>query len=187
MTLSRRSPGFTLIEVVVVVTILVLLAGVLVPIVSNELSKARTARAQTDMKAVGDAYSRYYAHTGIWPSNGTWNPNLTQNEDLVGLPCLYTNVFNKAGWAGPYLNTGIRSGSTWSVAVISNSIVRGMADPWGRPYRVYVFAKNGSMGVGGGIVIVCNGENGTLNSSTAQLANGEAAGDDVVQVVTRRL
>lgn len=187
MMSHRRSYGFTLIEVVVVVTILVLLAGVLVPIVSNELSKARTARAQTDMKAVGDAFSRYYAHTGSWPSNNVWNPNLTQNEALLGFPCLYTNTFTKAGWAGPYLNTGIRSSGTWSVAVSSNSGFRGLIDPWSRTYQVYVFAKNSSMGVGGGIAMVCFGENGVLNSSNSQIANGEASGDDAVQIVTRRL
>lgn len=184
----KSTRGFTLIELVVVVTILVMLAGVLVPIVSNELSKARVSRAQTDLKALGDSFSRYYAHTSVWPANATFNPASTSNEPVLSFPCLYANTFNLKGWAGPYLNTGMKNGSTWLVASsVAGSGIKGLCDPWGRNYRIYYYGRNGSMGPGGGIVLLCTGENGTVNTSTAQLCDGEAGGDDVVQVVTRRL
>ena len=182
------SRGFTLIEAVVIVTILVLLAGVLIPIVSNELSSARTTRAQTDMKILAEAFNRYFAHTGSWPSNSVWNPNNTSSEALQGLPCLYTNVYNRPGWAGPYLNTGVKNAdSSWSVASTTNPSNRGLVDPWGNSYRVLYFGRNGVMGPGGGIVLVCGGENGAVDTRNEQLLNGEAANDDLVQVVTRRL
>lgn len=188
MKSRNYTKGFTLIEVVVVVTILVLLAGVLVPIVSNELTKARGARAQTDLKGLGDAFTRYNAHTASWPGDtAAFSPTTTTNGDLAGFPCLFTNTFSLKGWAGPYLNSGYRSSGTWIVASIGTSASHGLIDPWGHYYRYYNFARGGSMGVGGGIVFVCAGENGTVDSSNTQLSNGEAGGDDIVQVVTRRL
>jgi prepilin-type N-terminal cleavage/methylation domain-containing protein len=180
--------GFTLIEVVVVVTILVLLAGVLIPIVSNELEKARTARAQTDMKAVADAFSRYFAHTAVWPSNeADLVGGANTSETLAGLSCLYENVYTKKGWAGPYMMAGNKVGSSWQIATSTAGVVTGLSDPWGRLYHLYYFMKSGPMGPGGGIALVCGGPDGTVNSSQAQIADAAAAGDDIVQIVTRRL
>jgi type II secretory pathway pseudopilin PulG len=180
--------GFTIIEAVVIVTILVLLAGVLIPIVSSELSSARGLRAQTDMKIVAEAFNRYFAHTATWPSNFAWDPNQTRAEPLQGLPCLYTNVYDRAGWAGPYMSTGVKEAqSTWSIATSAKQANQGTIDPWGNCYRVYYFARNGAMGPAGGIVLLSAGENGSVDTSAEQLLNGESAGDDLVQVVTRRL
>lgn len=185
----RQSNAFTLIEVVVVVSILVLLAGVLVPIVSGEISKARSSRAQTDMKALADSFSRYFAHTGAWPGDvAAFNPTVDTNGNVAQFSCLYSNVFNTKGWSGPYLNSGFRSaGNQWVVASIAAAGPQGTCDPWGRFYQYYTYRRNGGMGVGGGIVFVCVGENGQLESSRAQMANGIAGGDDIVQIVTRRL
>ncbi|MBI3820000.1 MAG: prepilin-type N-terminal cleavage/methylation domain-containing protein [Planctomycetes bacterium] len=182
--------GFTLVEVVVVVTILVLLAGVLVPIVSNELSKARSARAGTDMKATSDAFTHFYSHTGQWPTTGAaFNASTTSSGPLTGYPCLFTNTFNYKGWAGPYLNTGVRApgAAAWQIAIVSGATARGLVDPWGRAYQIFYYGRAGSMGAAGGIVLICVGENGVLDTSTTQMCDGEAGGDDTVQIVTRRL
>jgi len=188
--MSRRSltRGFTLIEVVVVVTILVLLAGVLIPIVGNEIGKARSARAQTDMKSIADAFGRYFAHTGSWPTNSTWNPNSNVTENLASYACLYQNSSSLKGWAGPYLTSGVKVGSSWVMSTsASGSASRGLVDPWGRQYQIRVFGRNGLMGAGGGMVLLCAGENGSFETSNAQAVDGEASGDDIIQVVTRRL
>lgn len=182
--------GFTVIEGIVLVTILVLLAGVVVPIVTTEVSSARTVRAQTDLKVLAEAFSRYFAHTGTWPSNADWNANNTSAEALEGFPCLYTNVHRRSGWAGPYLNTGVRlADGGWSVAAAASagSPARGFLDPWGNPYRVHVFGRNGAMGANGGIALVCAGQNGAIDTTTSQIVNGDGVADDLVQVVTRRL
>lgn len=184
---TRR--GFSVIELVVVLTILVLLAGVLVPIVSGELSSARITRAQTDMKTVADAFARYKSHTGAWPANDAWNPNKTTDEPLEGFACLYVNTHNKSGWAGPYLNTGVKGpDGAWALAHdFGQGNKKGLMDPWGNPYRVYVFGRNGSMGPGGGLVFLSAGDNGIVDTNKDRITSGEATGDDIVQIVTRRL
>jgi type II secretory pathway pseudopilin PulG len=191
MTLtSRNAPrrGFTLVDTVVVVAILVLVAGVVVPIVGNELSTARLTRAQTDLKAVAEGFTRYFAHTGWWPSEEAWDPSRSSRGELTGYACLYENSHHRKGWSGPYLNTGVKeAGGAWSIAVASAEGNRGLVDPWGRVYKVHVYSRNGDMGPGGGMVLLSAGENGVLDTKKEQIVAGEAKGDDVLQVVTRRL
>jgi len=179
---SRR--GFTLIEAVVLVTILVLLAGVVVPIVSHHVTEARTSRAQADMKIVSDAFHRYLAHTGAWPASESG-----RGEELVGFACLYQNTSGKKGWNGPYMSLGVRTGNAWSIATPADSLApaAGLVDPWGRTYRLYRFPAGDAMGDGGGLVLVSAGENGRVDSSRAEIADGRSAGDDVLFVVARRL
>jgi prepilin-type N-terminal cleavage/methylation domain-containing protein len=67
---SKR--GFTLIELVVVISILAILSGVLVPRVTNHLKAARDARRLADIKAVRGAIEQYFADKGSYPPG---NPN----------------------------------------------------------------------------------------------------------------
>ena len=180
----RSRNGFTLIEAAVIVTILVLLAGVVVPIVSHHVGEARTTRAQADMKIVSDAFHRYLSHTGAWPTSESG-----RGEELVGFACLYQNTGSRKGWNGPYMSLGVRAGSSWAIATPADGSgpAAGLVDPWGRTYRLYRFPAGDAMGDGGGMVLLSAGENGTVDTPREQIAEGAAGGDDVVFVVARRL
>jgi len=67
--MNKLSPraGFTLIELVVVILILAVLAGALVPRVTNRLSSARDARRLQDAQAVRDAIEQYFLDKGVYP------------------------------------------------------------------------------------------------------------------------
>lgn len=60
--------GFTLIELVVVVSILAILSGVLVPRVTNHMRAARDARRLADIKTVRTAIEQYYQDKGTYPA-----------------------------------------------------------------------------------------------------------------------
>jgi general secretion pathway protein G len=60
--------GFTLIELVVVISILAILSGVLVPRVTNHLKTARDARRLADVKAVRVAIEQYRLEKGAYPA-----------------------------------------------------------------------------------------------------------------------
>lgn len=179
--------GFSLIELVAAVAILVILAGVLIPAVGNQMSKARNARVSADIDTVAKAFNAYYIDTGIWPSNGVFNPNQNVSQELIQLPCLYNNVFNLKGWSGPYLNVGYKiDNSTMYVAIAGSGDGGGLRDPWGNNYMLYYVSKNSANG-NGAIMIFSKGPNGTMNTSTTNIRSGLATSDDLVGVVTRAL
>jgi len=70
--MQRRAnqTGFTIIELVVVLSILAILSGVLVPRVSSHMRAARDARRLADIKMLRAAIEEYYADTGDYPVAG---------------------------------------------------------------------------------------------------------------------
>jgi type II secretion system protein G len=72
---SRSRRGFSLIELVIVIAILGILAGVVTPRVSQRVAAARDARRLQDVQAIRDAVEQYYLDTGSYPaatSNATF-------------------------------------------------------------------------------------------------------------------
>jgi len=63
---SRRQ-GFTLAELIIVVSILALLAGVLLPRVSTHLRTVRDQRRLSDIKSLQKAIEQYYLDNGDFP------------------------------------------------------------------------------------------------------------------------
>lgn len=187
-TIQRSSrSGFSVMELVAAVAILVILAGVLVPAVGTQMSKAREARASTDMNMVAEAFNAYHGDTGTWPSNATFNPNRNVGQELMGFPCLYSNVFDHEGWSGPYLNEGYKvDDATMNIAIAGSGDGGGLRDPWGNNYRVYYVARNDSNG-NGALFLYSMGPDARMNTNTRDVRAGLADGDDIVQVVTRSL
>lgn len=191
--MRRNAGGFTLIEMVIAVAIVVLLAGVLSPIVRNEMDQAMAGKASADLKTVAEAFQRYHLHTGAWPANAASIPvSGYATESLAGFPCLYANTQGLANWGGPYLADGLGEGAARVVAgpcLGAGDGVEpgGLLDPWRSLYAVTYFARFSFMGPSGGIALVARGANGVIDTDAAGIARGEPVGDDLVQVVTRAL
>jgi len=64
----RRSAGFTLIEVMVVVVILAILATVIVPRIMDRPDQARVTKAQQDIRAIAAALNLYRLDNFRYPS-----------------------------------------------------------------------------------------------------------------------
>jgi general secretion pathway protein G len=97
--------GFTLIEMLVVITIIGLIVGLVGPRVLNYLSESKTKTAKIQIEGLSAALDLYYLDNGRYPAT---------NE---GLTALVQHPQSAPGWNGPYLKTA-------SVP----------ADPWGHPY-----------------------------------------------------
>jgi len=65
-TIVKR--GFTLIELVVVISVLAILSGVLVPRVNSHMKAARDARRLADIKTIRNAVEQYYMDKGEFPA-----------------------------------------------------------------------------------------------------------------------
>ena len=85
MKVSQSRKGFTLIELVIVVSILAILAGVMVPRLAGRAAKARDARRLADIRAISTAITAFYADTGGYPdfqeneTTGGWDVSFDGN------------------------------------------------------------------------------------------------------------
>ena len=106
--------GFTLVELLVVLVILVLLASIIGPRVIGYLGSSRTKTAQIQIESLVTSLELYHIDMGRYP---------TTSE---GLESLIKAPSKAAGWNGPYVTKG--------------TIPR---DPWGQPYRYQAPGKKG--------------------------------------------
>ncbi|MFZ1935995.1 MAG: type II secretion system major pseudopilin GspG [Thermoguttaceae bacterium] len=103
---SRRQPGgFTLIEVLLVLTILVILASFAVVQFTGVQRGAKLQAAQTQVGLIETAIQTYEASVNSYPSN------------LQALRVQPADLPDPTKWAGPYLYHDIP------------------LDPWGHPYQ----------------------------------------------------
>lgn len=114
--LSRRGAesGFTLVEMLVVITIIGLIMALVAPRVLNYLSESKTKAAKIQIESFGNALDLFYLDEGRYPS--------TQE----GLAALVQRPADNAAWNGPYLQTG-------NVPL----------DPWGNPYVYHAPGQHG--------------------------------------------
>jgi general secretion pathway protein G len=110
---ARRSPGFTLLELLVVMVIIGLLAGYVGPKLFAQIGKSETKVARAQIDALGKALDQYRIDVGRYPSSAQ------------GLVALVRRPEGEARWSGPYLAKSVPP------------------DPWGRPYQYRAPGEHG--------------------------------------------
>jgi type II secretory pathway pseudopilin PulG len=82
---SRQRPsGFTILELLVVITIIIILAGLTIATMNYVQTKARRARAEAEIAAISAALENYKADNGVYPSDGNTDgldPGSTKASD----------------------------------------------------------------------------------------------------------
>lgn len=125
----QNDQGFTLIELIVVVAIIGLLAGLVVPQFIKQEEKATAKAAKAQIELLGTALDTFRLDVGRYPSSQEGLQALTQKPGGLDR------------WEGPYLKKEVPN------------------DPWGKPYiykspgdngRPYDIASYGADGVAGG-------------------------------------
>lgn len=101
----RRNGGFTLLELLVVMVIIGLLAGLVAPRYFEQIGKSNTKIARAQVDSLSKALDQYRLDMGAYP---------TTEE---GLQALMTKPQDASHWSGPYLQKAVPP------------------DPWDRPYQ----------------------------------------------------
>ena len=105
---ARARPGeagFTLVEILVVITIIGLIMGLVGPRVLNYLSESKVKAATIQIESLSGALDLYYLDLGRYPTTAQ------------GLAALVQRPGGASAWNGPYLK--------------NNNVPN---DPWGHPY-----------------------------------------------------
>lgn len=100
--------GFTLVEMLVVITIIGMIMALVGPRVLNYLSDSKAKAAKIQIESFSSALDLYYLDLGRYP---------TSNEGLTGL----TRSNNQAGWNGPYLRGGVVPNDPWGHVYVYRS------------------------------------------------------------------
>lgn len=82
----RREAGFTLIELMVVIVILGLLAGIILPRFMGESDKAKQQTARTQMALLESALKMYKLHNGSYPTTEQGLKALVEPPTTGNLP-----------------------------------------------------------------------------------------------------
>jgi general secretion pathway protein G len=106
--------GFSLLELLVVMVIISLLAGLVGPRLFGQADKAKQQAASTQIKMIKGALETMYLDIGRFPKNDEGLELLANNS----------NSNNVNLWNGPYLDEEVP------------------LDPWGNPYQ-YQFTESG--------------------------------------------
>jgi general secretion pathway protein G len=101
----RNRPGFTLIEILVVIVVIAILATLVAPNVFRHVGAAKATTAKSQIEMLGAALDAYRLDTGTYPST---------EQGLQALQVAPTSA--PANWRGPYLKKDVPR------------------DPWGHAY-----------------------------------------------------
>jgi len=99
-----KRKAFTLVEILIVITIIALMASLVAPKLFSKLESSKQKIAKTQIHLIENALDSFRLDVGRYP---------TTEE---GLRVLWENPGNIEGWDGPYLPKPVKE------------------DPWGHPY-----------------------------------------------------
>lgn len=138
--LLRGSPGFTLIEMLVVLVIIGLIMGLVGPRVLSYLADARVKAARLQIEAFSSALDLYFLDNGRYPSSSE------------GLGALVRRPGSADSWNGPYLKGGQVPADPWK----NNYVYRSPGD--GAPFEIISLGSDGREGGSGSAADIRTGK-----------------------------
>ncbi|MEM6626135.1 MAG: type II secretion system major pseudopilin GspG [Pseudomonadota bacterium] len=110
---NEKQSGYTITELLVVLTILGLIAAAISPQVIGRLDSSKVRAARLQLETISASFDSFFIDVGRYP---------TAEE---GVDALLIEPANAPGWAGPYVRS-----------------IRNITDPWGEKY-LYQITNDG--------------------------------------------
>jgi general secretion pathway protein G len=126
--LRSGEAGFTLVEILVVITIIGLIMAIVGPRVLNYLGESKVKAAKIQIESFSSALDLFYLDMGRYP---------VTND---GLTALVQRPGNAQEWNGPYLKGGVVPNDPWGHAYVYRSPVERA------PYEIVSFGADGQEG-----------------------------------------
>src|SRR5580698_502889 len=101
-TTDEGQRGFTLVEMLVVISIIGLIMGLVGPRVLNYLSESKVKAARIQLQSFGSALDLFYLDAGRFPSSSE------------GLAALVQRMPGVSAWNGPYVKGGNLPNDPWN-------------------------------------------------------------------------
>jgi len=114
----KKVSGFTLIELIVVVSVIAVLAGIITPAIGSIVDDARDSRSIAEVKHIATAILQYEKQYGWLPYSG-----------LPGGSVTYSYAYYNQGQT-----------NTLNTLIMSYLGRRAVLDPWGTPYMYHQYA-----------------------------------------------
>lgn len=200
--------GFTLVEVIVVLSVVLLLTGIAVPMLSGYMEDGRRAKAESEVKVIAAAMMSMNKDVGTFPTRNGSGTNSTLYSLFTGPTMPTANPFvaghqwvtwgmnaargdlldnhlnlntPQSQTAGAYTTTG---SSRWRGPYFAGSTP---LDPWGRPYLINVIASFSTHATNyKRLWVLSAGPNGRIDTPAAATSTTELAGDDIGLMIGQR-
>jgi general secretion pathway protein G len=105
----RGQSGFTLIEILVVITIIALIMSLVGPRVLNYLGESKVKAARIQIQSFGSALDLFNLDTGRYPTTSEGLTALVQSPGTI------------PSWNGPYLKGGVVPNDPWGKSYVYRS------------------------------------------------------------------
>ncbi len=203
----RAERGFTLVEVIVVLSVVLLLTGIAVPMLSSYMEDGRRARAEAECKVIGASVSSFYKDLGVWPARNSAASNNQIYVLLTGNTMPTTNPFTAGHqWITWGMSTARGDLANYHLTVNTPQATTGAAytttgnirwrgpysngntplDPWGRPYVINVVSGHLANATNyKRLWVISAGPNGTFDTNANATATTDIAGDDIGYLVNQ--
>ncbi len=194
--------GFTLIEIVIVLAIIGILAGILTPTLTRYVGDSRIRKAEADVQVIAAAIGMFYGDTGLWPiwiaggnttATGSTFEIMASNDgeqpdDAGGLSgedkwdsttqTDLVHIGDQLVTNGPVYNTTVGDRRIWRGPYLEKVL----ADPWGMKYQVNIeYLKPANVGGPKPVFVLSAGPNKLIETEFEQTGPSfTAGGDDIV-------
>jgi len=126
--LRSGEAGFTLVEILVVITIIGLIMAIVGPRVLNYLGESKVKAAKIQIESFSSALDLYYLDMGRYPTSSD------------GLTALVQRPGSAQAWNGPYLKGGVVPNDPWGHTYVYRSPVERA------PYEIVSYGSDGQEG-----------------------------------------
>jgi len=126
---ARNRKGFTLIELMIVIAIIIILAAIAIPNYLKMTERAKKSRVASDFQTLATALEAYRTDWGVYPNDGNLEPFGKNTDGSAATSLLYKELTADGATTNVNTNT-TATGETGGIEYIKPNTIKSMVDPF---------------------------------------------------------